>query len=100
MKISDTNEAEELFESIGYIKLMTIKEYDYVYVKDGFEISTKEVSGGDNMIEVETVIDNDKFDTIEKIKEILIKEELSLDFSDYFVKKAEVELKKVLSSNL
>ena len=38
----------------------------------------------------------EKFDTIDKIKQELERLNLPVDTNDYFIKKAEVELKKVL----
>lgn len=97
LKIQDCQDAETFMTAIGYKKLMNIIEEDYAYKKDDFELLTKDVKNGDNMIEVETQIDNKRLDTIDKIQKVLENEELPLDFSDYFVKKAEIELNKILN---
>ena len=47
-------------------------------------------------LEVETNKNNKKFDTIDKLKEEIDKLKIPIDTSDYFVKKAEIELEKVL----
>ena len=96
MKIHDIREAEKFMESIGYKSIMNIIEDDYEYRKDGFSILTKDVKNGDALIEVETEVGNSKMDTIEKLKEFLESENLPLDFSNLFIKKAEVELNKIL----
>lgn len=98
LKIFNCEEAERFMEAIGYKKIMNIVEEDYNYEKDGFTLTTKDLKDGDKMIEVETQIDNEAFDTIEKIKAKLKKENIPLDFSNCFIKKAEVELNKILSS--
>lgn len=97
LKVHDCKDAEIFMNTIGYKKLMDIIEEDYAYQKDGFELMTKEVKNGENMIEAETQIDNENLDTIDKIKKVLEDEELPLDFSDCFIKKAEVELNKLLN---
>ena len=50
----------------------------------------------DKLIEAETQINDSNYDTIDKIKKKLIEENIPLDFSDCFIKKAEIELDKVL----
>ena len=97
LKVQNCKEAEIFINTIGYKKIMGIIEEDYTYQKDGFELTTKEVKNGDNMIEVETQKNNEKLDAIDKIKNILREENFPLDFSDCFIKKAEVELNKILN---
>ena len=96
LKILNCEDAEKFMEAIGYKKLMNIVEKDYVYEKRGFSLATKEVVGGDNMIETETELNDARYNTIKKLKDKLQQEKLPLDFTDCFVKKAEVELNKIL----
>ena len=96
LKILNCEDAEKFMEAIGYQKLMNIVEKDYVYEKRGFSLATKEVVGGDNMIETETELNDARYNTIKKLKDKLQQEKLPLDFTDCFVKKAEVELNKIL----
>ena len=72
---------------------MNIKEIDTVFKKDGLKIDVKDVVNGDKLIEIEEC---EKFDTIDKIKQEMERLNLPVDTNDYFIKKAEVELKKVL----
>lgn len=95
-KISDVDEAINLFRAINYYKLMNIAENDVIYIKDGLEIDVKDIENGENLIEVETVLNSERFDTIEKIKEEVLKLELPINISDFFIKKAEIELEKLL----
>lgn len=96
LKVFDCEDAERFMNAIGYKKIMNINEEDICFEKDGMVIATKNVENGDKMIEIETQPDNDKFDTIDKLKKWLKKQNFKLDFSNYFVKKAEIELQKVL----
>ena len=85
-------------ESIGYIEIMEINEFDLVYEKQGIEIAIKDVENGDQLIEIETetVKDNKELDTIEKIIQKIEELNIPIDKSNYFVKKAEIELEKIL----
>ena len=95
-EILNVKDGETFINSIGYKKLMTIKEYDKSYEKDDFKITIKDVENGEKLIEIETVEDNKELDTIEKIKDKVNQLELPLDTNDYFVKKAEIALKNIL----
>ena len=74
---------------------MNIKEDDVVYAKDGLELAIKDVKNGDLLIEIETE-SNTKFDTIEKLKQIVKDLSLPIEPSEFFIKKAEIELEKTL----
>ena len=95
-EILNVKDGETFINSIGYKKLMTIKEYDKSYERDDFKITIKDVENGEKLIEIETVEDNKELDTIEKIKNKVNQLELPLDTNDYFVKKAEIALKNIL----
>lgn len=96
LKVYDCNEAERFMQAIGYKKIMNIIEEDYGYKKDEIIITTKNVKNGDKMIEMETQLNNEGLNTIEKLIKKLKEEKLPLDFKECFVKKAEVELNKIL----
>ncbi len=96
MRIMDPNDGIKLFESIGYKKLMIITEEDFVYSNGDISIATKNIKDGDNLIEVEARF-NTKYSTLDELKKYLKNEELSLDFSNCFVKKAEIELSKIMN---
>lgn len=95
-EILNVKDGETFINSIGYKKLMTIKEYDKSYERDDFKITIKDIENGEKLIEIETVEDNKELDTIEKIKDKVNQLELPLDTNDYFVKKAEIALKNIL----
>lgn len=94
--ILNINEAVNLFQVINYYKIMNIIENDIVYGRDDFEIAIKDIKNGENLIEVETVSNNDNIDTIEKLKTQIINLQIPVDTSNFFVKKAEIELDKIL----
>lgn len=96
LKVYDCQDAEEFMKVIGYKKIMNITEEDYGYIKNGINVTTKDIKDGDKMIEAETQEDNPEIDSIDKLKMKLREDNLLLDFSDCFIKKAEVELNKIL----
>ena len=81
---------------MGYKEIMNIKEDDVVYEKDEFQLAKKDINNGDNLIEIETE-ENKDFDTIEKLIKKINEIEIPIYTDNYFVKKAEVELDKVLN---
>lgn len=95
-EITDIKAAKELFYEIGYKEIMQIKENDKVYEKEEFQIAVKDIINSDSLIEIETS-EKEDLDTIEKIKEKLNKLNLPVDTSNYFVKKAEFEINKILN---
>lgn len=96
-EVFDINEAKKLFESLGYYQIMNIKENDEVYSQNGFELYIKYIEKGDILIEVETEEDTE-WDSIEKIKNMISQINIPIKKDEYFVKKAEIELNKILES--
>ena len=94
--IFNIDEAVNFFKAINYYKIMNIIESDIVYGKEDFEIAIKDIKNGENLIEVETVSNNDNIDTIEKLKTQIINLQIPVDTSNFFVKKAEIELDKII----
>ena len=95
-EIINTEDGRNLIEAIGYKNIMDIKENGIIFSNGEFEIQVKDIINGDKLIEVELIEDNEKFNTIEKLKKEISKMNLPIDNSNYFVKKAEIELAKVL----
>lgn len=94
--IYDIEEAKKLFEALGFYEIMNIKEKDEIYSKNGFELAIKYIENSDILIEIETE-PNTEWDTIEKIKNILLQIDLPIEKNEYFVKKAENELDRILN---
>lgn len=93
--IYDIDQAKNLLEAIGYYQIMNIKEDDLVYKKGDLELSIKDIKDGDILIEVE-VDENTEFNTIDKIKKVVQNLEIPIVKNEFFVKKAEIELGKIL----
>ena len=93
--VLDIEDAKNLLTAIGYQELMCIKEDDVVYEKDGFQLAIKDIKNGHNLIEIETE-DNDELNTIDKLIQKINKLDIPIYTDNYFVKKAEIELDKVL----
>lgn len=93
--ILEIEDAKKLLKVIVYKEIMNIKENDVVYEKDGFQLAVKNIKDGDNLIEIETE-ENDEIDTIEKLIQKVNKMGIPVYTDDYFVKKAEIELEKIL----
>ena len=98
--IINIDDAVKFFQAINYYEVMNVIENDIVYGKDDFEIAIKDIENGDNLIEVETVSSNSNIDTIEKLKNQIIDLEIPVDTSNFFVKKAEIELDKIIKRSI
>ena len=95
-EIANIEDGEKFLKAIGYTEIINIKEHDIVYEKNGLKIALIDIENGDKLIEVETVDDNKELDTIEKVKQKIEKLNIPIDESNYFVKKAEIKLEKIL----
>lgn len=95
-QINSIKDGKNFIEGLDYKELMTIKEHDFVYQSGDFSIAIKDIDNGENLIEIETIADNEEFNTIDKLKERINNLQIPIDTNDYFVKKAEIELKKLL----
>lgn len=93
--IFEIENAKELLNAMGYKEIMNIKENDIVYEKDGFEIAVKDIANGDNLLEIETD-KSGSLNTVDKIIKKINDIGIPIYTDSYFVKKAEIELNKVL----
>ena len=96
--ILNTDDAKKLLNAIGYQEIMNIKENDIVYEKDGLQLAIKDIENSDNLIEIETTESAD-LNTIEKLIKKINEIEIPIYTDNYFVKKAEIELDKILRRN-
>ena len=94
--VLNIEDAKKLFESLNYCEIMNIKENDIIYYKNKFELAIKFIENSDILIEIETE-SNTEWDTIEKIKTIISEMKLPIEKGEYFIKKAENELNKILN---
>lgn len=97
--ILEIEDAKKLLKAIGYKEIMNIKENDIVYEKEGFQLAIKNIINGDNLIEIETE-EKEDMDTIEKLIKKVNEIEIPIYTDNYFVKKAEIELDRVLKNKL
>lgn len=95
-KIKNIEQGKEFIKALEYKELMTIKEKDIVYEKDCFKLAIKNIENGENLIEIETIEDNSEFDTTDKLIKKINELRIPINTEDYYVKKAEIELKKSL----
>ena len=93
-EILSAEDGRKFLEKLGYYEILHIKENDIVYKKDNLEIAIKDIENGDNLLEIETTEGDFELDTIDKIIKKLDSLDLPVDTSNYFVKKAEIELNK------
>lgn len=92
-EVMDYTEGIRLFEELGYYEIMNIIEDDIIYYNDKIELAIKDIYNGDLLIETET---NNNITTIEELKEIIESLEIPFEKDNYFLKKAEERLGKVL----
>ena len=92
-EVLDYTEGIRLFEELGYYEIMNIIENDIIYYNDDIELAIKDIYNGDLLIETET---NNNITTIEELKEIIERLEILFEKDNYFVKKAEETLDKIL----
>lgn len=93
--IVNTEDAKKLLQVLGYREIMNIKEDDKVYEKDGFELAIKDIKNAEKLIEIETE-NNEEFNTIDKLIRKVNEIDIPIYKDNYFVKKAEIELNKIL----
>lgn len=95
-EISDIQQGKNFIIALGYKELVEIKENSIVYGKDGLNIAVKDIDGEEPLIEIETDKNNSELNTIDKIKQKIEELNIPIDRSNYFVKKVELKLEKLL----
>lgn len=94
--VLDTEEAKRLLKAMNYKEIMRIVENDLVFRKDNVQFAVKDVVNGDKLIEMEMGF-NESFDTLSQIEEKIKELDLPVYTDNFFVKKAEIELNKILN---
>ena len=95
-EIKSVEEGKSFLEAIGYRELMNIKEKNTIYRNDELELSVKDIENGDKLIEIEIEQNDSNLNTTQKIKDLVKKIELPIEEENYFVKKTEIELNKII----
>ena len=99
LKVDNLETAEKLLIAIDYKRLMHARENDRVYKKEGeVGILVKDVIGENPLIEIATTAD-ERFNSVEKLIAWVKEEHLPVYLDNFFVKKAEIILDKVLKRN-
>lgn len=93
--IIDIDSAKELLNAIEYKEIMSIKEKDKVYKKDNLEFSVKDIINGEKLIEIETK-NTIGLRNIQELKQTINEMDIPIETDDYFIKKAEIELRKIM----
>lgn len=93
--VQNIEDAKKIFEALDYTEIMNIKEEDIIYYKNNFKLAIKFIKNSDILIEIETE-PNTEWSTIENIKTIISKMNMPIEKDNYFIKKAENELNKIL----
>lgn len=95
-KVESIEDAKKLLEFIGYNQLIKIVDCIYVYANDVSELSVQLVNDKHIYIEVEekcNFIDK-SYNDIEEMKKVIKDYNIPIVDNNYFVKKAEIELKE------
>lgn len=92
-EVLDYKAGINLFNELGYHQIMNIKESDVIYYKDKIELAIKFVENSNTLIEIET---DENFKTIDELKQLVNELEIPIEKGNFFVKKAEDELNKIL----
>ncbi len=95
-------EMQTVLENKGFKQVKKYSLYDTYFIPNNLvltelAITIKDIESGDNLIEVETVEDNGELDTIEKIVNEINNLQLPIYTDNYFIKKAEIELERMLN---
>ena len=96
--ILEIDEAKRLLNAMGYKEIMRIVENDLVFKKDNVQFAVKDIVGGDKLLEMEMGF-NESFSTLSQIEEKMKELDIPVYTDNFFVKKAEIELNKVLNRN-
>lgn len=97
--ILNQEDAKKVLAAIGYKEIMKIIESDIVFEKDGFQFAVKDIENGEKLIESEPDFNIKEIDTLEKVKLKFDEHDIPIYKDNYFVKKAELELNKILNRN-
>ena len=94
--IDDINTGSELFKKLNFEELININDNMIVYSNNEDELVVQYVNNKHIHIEIEDKCHyiNKEYKTIEELKEVITKYNIPIKNNDYFVKKAEIELKE------
>lgn len=93
-KIESIEDAQKLFEAMGYFKIIEIRDHITVYANETTELAVQEVNDKHIYIEIEQNCNriNKIYSDIDEMKKEISKYQIPIKNNDYFVKKAAIEL--------
>ncbi len=96
IKIDDIDNTKLLFESVGFEELIRVNDHLYVYGTDKDEMAIQCVNNKHIYIEIEEKCGfNDRvYNSIDEMKNVIYENNIPIKNNDFFVKKAEIELKE------
>lgn len=97
--VTDINKAMEFMNAIGYEKLFDIHDKCIVFTNDKTELVVQLVNDKYIFIEMESEPQyiNRKYENVDELKDDICSYNLSIDKSNFFVKKAELILNETLN---
>ena len=97
--VTDINKAMEFMNAIGYEKLFDIHDKCIVFANDKTELVVQLVNDKYIFIEMESEPQyiNGKYENVDELKDDICSYNLSIDKSNFFVKKAELILNETLN---
>ena len=96
--VDDIENSKLLFEKLNFEELIRINDHMYVFANDKDELAIQSVNDKHIYIEIENKCNYiDKvYDSIDEMKSVITKYSIPIKEDNYFVKKAEIELKETM----
>lgn len=95
--IEDIETACNLFEALKYNRIVSLRDELVVYANDQDELAVQLVNGKHLYIEIEEECHyvSKKYNAVDEMKDVFSKYNIPIIDGNYFVKKAEIEMKEV-----
>ena len=93
--VSNEDEAKNFITAIGYKEIMNIKENSMAFKNDILSFALKDIENGDLLMEFE-LDEKCACSTMEELKSEIIKASFPILKDEFFIKKAEICLDKIL----
>ena len=96
VEIDNIDNSKLLFEQLGFEELIRINDHMYVFATDKDEFVVQNVNNKHIYIEIEDECRyaNRFYNSIDEMKSVIIDNSIPFKNNDFFVKKAEIELKE------
>lgn len=100
VKIDDIASSKLLFEKLNFEELIRVNDHSLVYATDKDELVIQNVNDKHIYIEIEDKCHyaNRFYNSIDEMKNVIINNSIPIKNNDYFVKKAEIELKETYNN--